>query len=116
MKPDTVIKAEDVLAKVKLAKHYVILRQVMKAKSGKIILEGVKEDKDKFDFSLVIVMVHPENEKPWAVGDIPVLGTYAQFTPLRILQKNKDLMESLLIINEGDIMAVDNYTEGEEEL
>lgn len=111
-----VLKAEDVLEKLKLQKGYVVLKQVMKSKPGKIILENVKEDKEKFDFSFVIAHVHDENVNPWAVGDIPVLGQYANLHLLRVLTKTKDYMESLLICHENDIVAVDNYTVGEEEV
>lgn len=111
-----VFKAEDVLAHVKLAREYVVLKQIMKAKSGKIILDGVKEDKEKFDFSFTIVMVAEGNERPWAVGDIPVLSHHPQFTLLRVLTKTKDYMESLLVMHERDIVAVDNYREGETDL
>jgi hypothetical protein len=110
-----VLKAEDVLEKVKIAKGYVVLKQIMKAKAGKIILDNIKEEKDKFNFQSTIVMVAEGNERPWEVGDIPVLGTYATPTPLRMLTQTKTYMEILLLVHENDILAVDNFQTPEEQ-
>lgn len=90
---------------------YVLIEQTMKKKKSAIITDAAKDEKQRFDFSFKIVQVGPKCERPIKVGDSPIFSQYAQFTGYKELEKTNDMMRSLIIVHENDIVGIDNDEE-----
>jgi len=93
--------------KARVLGENVLIKQTMKKKKGKLILDGADKDEDKFDFSFEIVQLGDTVTAKISVGEYPVFGKYVNFNPLKILEKNENGMSSLLVVHQNDIIGID---------
>ena len=87
---------------------YVLIKQTMKKKKSRILMDAAHDQKDKFDLSFEIVQVGNKCERDINVGDHPIFSEYVKFSGVKVLEKDEEGMVSLVIVHEGDIIAVDN--------
>jgi len=92
---------------IKALGEYVLVKQSMIRKKGKIITDASKNDNDKFDISFRVLQLGSKCTSDVQVGDIPIFDEYVKFNLGRILQKDKDVMVSLLLVHENSIIGVD---------
>lgn len=93
---------------VKVLDKFVLVKQVMKKKKSIIVMDMARNEKEQFDFSFQIVQLGDKCERNIKVGDHPIFSEYVKFNGLKVIEKNDDGMVSLVIVHEGDIIAVDN--------
>lgn len=87
---------------------YVLVKQTMKKKLGRIITDAAASDKDKFDYSFEVVQLGSECKRGIKVGEHPIFGEYVRFSGLKVVEKTETSMISLIIVHENDIIAVDD--------
>ena len=92
---------------VEVMADFVLVRQTMRKKSGKIITDAAAKDNDKFDFSFEVVQKGPDCKRTFKVGDFPIFSQYVQFSGLKAIDKTDKNMINLVIVHENDIIAVD---------
>lgn len=95
--------------KIKVLDQYVLVRQVMKKKKTFIIRDASKDDRDKFDYSYMIVDKGSKCEREIQVGEYPIFDEYVKFSGLKVIKRDEELgiMVALLIIHENHIIAID---------
>ena len=92
---------------VRVLDQYVLVKQVMKKKSGRIIRDGAKNEKDKFDFSFEIVDKGPKCERGFNIGESPIFGEHVQFSGVRVIEKSEHGVVALVVVHENEIIAID---------
>lgn len=101
---------------MKVLDQYVLVRQVMIKKQSKIIKINSTSEDEKWDFSFEIVQVGPNCQRDIKQGDIPIFGKHVQFNGGKILENTEERKETLVIVHEGDIIAIDNPEETKQEI
>lgn len=99
--------AVDLNSLVRVLDAYVLVKQVMKKKSGKILMDAMSDNKDKFDFSFEIIQKGPKCEREFNLGEHPIFETHVQFAGVKVIEKTDAGMISLLVVHENSIVGVD---------
>lgn len=91
----------------KVLAEYVLVKQVMRAKQTKIIMDAANDDRAKFDYYFVVLQKGADVKRDIQVGESPIFANHVSFTGLKLLRKTNEGMESIVIVHEGDIVGVD---------
>lgn len=92
---------------IKVLSGYVLVKQTMISKSSKIILDRAESNADKFNYTFEVVQIAKKYEGEIKVGDSPIFSEYVKFQGMKILEKTPLKMVSLVIVHEGDIIALE---------
>lgn len=93
---------------VKVRMKFVLIKQIMMKKVGKIIVSEARDDKEKFRFSFEILQLGPDCRDDIKIGDHPIFSEYVKFSGAKVIEKNEEGMITNLIVYEDDIIAIDN--------
>lgn len=89
--------------------EYVLVKQTMTKKKRLISLEAARSEQDKFDFNFEVLQKGLECKKEGInIGDHPIFEKHVQFEGLKVLNKDKNSMVSLVIVHENSIIGIDN--------
>lgn len=88
--------------------EYVLVKQTMSSKKGKIILSDLSKNEDRFNFSFEIVQLGDEVTRKIKVGDHPIFEKHVQFEGVKLLEKSDTEMVSLVIVHQNSIIGRDN--------
>lgn len=91
----------------KVLGDFVLVRQIMKKKNRAIILDAAADDREKFDYYFEVVQKGAECKRDFEVGESPIFSQYVQFSGLKVIEKTENGMESIVIVNENDILGID---------
>lgn len=105
---DSAANMQNAIESVRVLADYVLVKQVMKKRKGRIITDAASNDKDKFDYSFEIVQLGDSCTKKINIGETPVFSNYVTFSGLKVIEKDENGMTSLVIVHENDIIAIDN--------
>lgn len=97
---------------IQVLDQYVLVKQTMTLKKRNII---VNNDEDKFNYSFEIVQIGDKCERNIKVGDKPVFEKHVNFEGIKMLKKDEQGMESLVIVHENSIIATDDEPMQEKE-
>lgn len=92
---------------VRVLDQYVLIKQIMKKKGGRIIRDASKNNKDIFDFRFEILAKGPKCERDFNIGECPIFGEHVQFSGLKVIEKDDNGTTSIVIVHENEIIAID---------
>lgn len=92
---------------VRVLDQFVLVEQKMKKKNTKIITDAAANDKDRFDYSFIVVQKGKLCERDINLGECPVFSEYVKFNGVRVIERNEAGMVSVVIVHENDIIACD---------
>lgn len=88
--------------------QFVLVKQILLKKKGAIIRDASQDDKEKFDIYFQILQIGNKCEREIKIGDRPIFSEYVKFNGLKVLDRNNNGTISIIIVHEGDIIAIDN--------
>jgi len=86
---------------------FVLIKQVMRKKTTKIIMDAAESNKDKFHYSFEIVQLGNKCEADIKVGEQPIFSEYVKFSGVLTVEQNDYGMISILLVHEDDIIGID---------
>lgn len=92
---------------VRVLDQYVLVKQTMRKKKTRIVMDGAKDDRDKFDYHFEVVAKGSKCEREISVGDSPIFSEHVRFSGIKVIEKNENGMISAVLVHEGDIIGID---------